>query len=56
MKRFQHSINSEEMDTSLSFIKEREQRFPKPSLSDSSEKVRNEALTNSEQIEVTEVS
>ncbi|MEZ8283858.1 nitrite reductase large subunit [Vibrio splendidus] len=56
MKRFQHYINSEEMDTSLSFIKDREQRFPKPSLSDSSEKVRNEALTKSEQIEVTEVS
>ncbi|MCZ8489417.1 hypothetical protein O9992_26935 [Vibrio lentus] len=28
-KRSQHYINSKEMDTSLSFIKEREQRFPK---------------------------
>ncbi|MCW0469994.1 hypothetical protein OH492_16815 [Vibrio chagasii] len=34
MKRLQHYINSEEMDSSsLSFIKEREQRFPKPSAS-----------------------
>ncbi|PMG14882.1 nitrite reductase large subunit [Vibrio splendidus] len=56
MKRFQHYINSEEMDTSLSFIKEREQRFPKPSLSSSSDSQRDEMLTKADQIEVTEVS
>ncbi|ROQ75294.1 nitrite reductase large subunit NirB [Vibrio crassostreae] len=56
MKRFQHYINSEEMDTSLSFIKEREQRFPKPSLSDASNSKRDEKLAKADQIEVTEVS
>jgi nitrite reductase (NADH) large subunit len=56
MKRFQHYINSEEMDTSLSFIKDREQRFPKPSLSSSSDSQRDEMLTKADQIEVTEVS
>ncbi|MFA0310269.1 nitrite reductase large subunit [Vibrio splendidus] len=56
MKRFQHYINSEEMDTSLSFIKDREQRFPKPSLSSSADSQRDEMLTKADQIEVTEVS
>ncbi|MFL9787861.1 nitrite reductase large subunit NirB [Vibrio cyclitrophicus] len=56
MKRFQHYINSEEMDTSLSFIKEREQRFPKPNISASLDSQRDEMLTKADQIEVTEVS
>ena len=56
MKRFQHYINSEEMDTSLSFIKEREQRFPKPNISASLDSQRDEKLTKADQIEVTEVS
>ena len=56
MKRFQHYINSEEMDSSLSFIKEREQRFPKPSVNTDQEAERNQALNSTEQIEITEVS
>lgn len=56
MKRFQHYINSEEMDSSLSFIKEREQRLPKPSVNTDQEAERTQALSNTEQIEITEVS
>ena len=56
MKRFQHYINSDEMDSSLSFIKEREQRFPKPSVNTDQEAERNQALSSTQQIEITEVS
>lgn len=56
MKRFQHYINSDEMDKSLSFITEREQRFPKPSVNTDQESERNQALNSTEQIEITEVS
>ena len=56
MKRFQHYINSDEMDSSLSFIKEREQRFPKPSVNTDQDEERNQALSSTQQIEITEVS
>ncbi|MEF1227719.1 (2Fe-2S)-binding protein, partial [Vibrio fortis] len=56
MKRFQHYINSDEMDKSLSFITEREQRFPKPSINTDHDAERTQALNSSEQIEITEVS
>ncbi|MFA0231899.1 nitrite reductase (NAD(P)H), partial [Vibrio sp. 10N.261.45.A7] len=55
MKRFQHYINSAEMDTSLSFIKEREQRFPKPA-KPSLDSQRDEKLVSADQIEIMEVS
>jgi nitrite reductase (NADH) large subunit len=56
MKRFQHYINSDEMDNTLSFITEREQRFPKPTINTEHDAERALALNSSEQIEITEVS
>lgn len=56
MKRFQHYINSDEMDNTLCFITEREQRFPKPTINTEHDAERALALNSSEQIEITEVS
>ncbi len=53
LKRFQHYINSDQMDETLAFIKERDQRFPKTAKLTSQVAAKNIAKKNT--IDITEV-